>query len=132
MGQGHYAALVWGVAGDAVDAVYVTDDDGDRDIAAWASEPIYGWGGKAYIAKHYESRTPWLGAMAACTDYVVAERKKSVAILEYEAMPAADVAERYKPHVSDAQKRWEEFRKHAAGHGVKLPVGKLLLVFDYD
>lgn len=132
MGQGHYAALVWGVTGDDRDKVYDFDEDGDSDVAPWANEAIYGYK-FSYVKASYESKEPWLGVLAGCTDSIVSERKTGKpADLEYTAMPLASVEKVYAKQIADARESWEKFRRLAADNGVDLPEGQLLLVFDYD
>lgn len=130
MGQGHYTALVWGVTGDECGKINV-EVDGYSEVAEWADDAIYGR--DAFVKSSYESKIEWLGAFVGCSDPNVAERRTSdAAELEYTAMDIASVPTLYANEIDLARKDWEKFRALAAEHGVTLPEGELLLVFDYD
>ncbi len=115
MGQGHYAAIIFGT----VEPWAV-----ERAIAVRDGRPR---GGPEF---YYESRTPWVGYIVAANNGV-ADPRVGQAELKYTAVPLEDlvahIAHQHAEAYARAVSRWEAYRLDFG-----LPEGKLILVADYD
>lgn len=127
MGQGFYTALVFGgIRGN--DGI---DGDAWYEWVHQAAEK-HGIGGRT----RYEARQDWFGFFIAENGAGISNDGDGCELFSYEVFDAARLAhqvlERWPAQLQKCDDAYETLTKIAKANGVNLPLGRILLVNDYD
>ena len=126
MGQGNYMGFVYGAVLSKTQRERLRAMQEQRADVAQASA-------LGRVRQAYEAEDYWCGVFIATPDLGLAEDYE-VGSLSRQALPLSELVRllRRAKHYGKAQHGYETFREVCSKHGLELPSGEILAVFDYD
>ena len=126
MGQGNYMGFVYGAVLNQAQQERLWKLSERHETVEQARV-------RGRVRAAYEARDHWLGVFIATPDMGLAEFYE-VGSLSRQAISLVELPLllRRTKHFQKAQQGYEQFREACGQHGLELPAGDIIAVFDYD